>query len=371
MPGRSSKYQKSSSQKGAEKPLSGGNRGRSKNRALPRGWLFNLWVFLTAILIGVIVWSYWGSNKDSLRPKEVRQEAKKDSQSGDARQDITETQSYRPNGLAAVDTRGDYPPEERKNSGDSRATPTVSTHNSSATLTKTTSPLKIRGQVSIIIDDMGGSLEMAKNFLELPYPIAFAVLPYEPYSREVAQLILRHGHVVLLHMPMEPHDYPKKNPGKGALVLSQDKETQRRLFLKALEQVPGAVGVNNHMGSRFTEDREAMGFFLQMVKEKDLFFVDSATSDKSVACDVAREIGVVCLRRNVFLDHEPSVSFISAQFVRLSDMAASRDMTIVIGHPHRVTLEVLRKKLVEIQAKHVELVSIDKFTASARGRFPE
>jgi polysaccharide deacetylase 2 family uncharacterized protein YibQ len=218
---------------------------------------------------------------------------------------------------------------------------------------------------------MGGSLEMAKNFLELPYPIAFAVLPYEPYSREVAQLILRHGHVVLLHMPMEPHGYPQKNPGKGALVLDQDKETQRRLFLKALEQVPGALGVNNHMGSRFTEDREAMRFFLQMVKEKNLFFVDSATSDKTVACDVAREIGVICLRRNVFLDHEPSVSFINAQFVRLSDMALSRDMTIVIGHPHRVTLELLKKKLGEIQSKNVELVSIDKFTASARGRFPE
>jgi polysaccharide deacetylase 2 family uncharacterized protein YibQ len=206
---------------------------------------------------------------------------------------------------------------------------------------------------------MGGSIDIARKFIALPYPIAFAVLPYEPYSREVARLAKEHGKVVLLHMPMEPHGYPEKNPGKGALLMGQDKETQRRLFFKALEQVPGAVGVNNHMGSRFTENREAMSVFLELVKEKKLFFIDSATTDKTVACDVAREVGVPCLRRDVFLDHEVTVSFTRAQLVRLFDVAKTKELTIAIGHPHRVTLELLQKGLTETRSKNLEIVSLD------------
>ncbi len=197
------------------------------------------------------------------------------------------------------------------------------------------------GKVSIIIDDMGRSIELARKFLELPYPLAFAVLPYEPHTREVAKMIKEKGRVLLLHMPMEPKGYPEVNPGPGALLLGQSKDQQKKLFLEALSRVPGAVGVNNHMGSRFTENREAMTNFLTWVKEQGLFFVDSMTTPDSVGCDVAKTLGVPCVKRNVFLDHLVKQKFISHQLKRLEVMAHNRCFTLAIGHPHELTYKVL------------------------------
>ncbi len=197
------------------------------------------------------------------------------------------------------------------------------------------------GKVSIIIDDMGRSIDIARKFLELPYPLAFAVLPYEPHAKEVAKMIKDKGRVLLLHMPMEPKGYPAVNPGPGALLLEQDKNQQKKLFLEALSRVPGAVGVNNHMGSKFTENREAMTNFLTWVKEQGLFFVDSMTTPNSVGCDVAKSLGVPCVKRDVFLDHLVKQKFILHQLKRLEVMAHNRCFTLAIGHPHELTYQAL------------------------------
>ncbi|MGC8719138.1 MAG: divergent polysaccharide deacetylase family protein [Thermodesulforhabdaceae bacterium] len=412
---RSSGNQDSSSRKGGKGSPSSKRSGRSKGVSFFKGWFLSLWIFLAAVWIGIIIWSYWESGKKPSKPGQTFQDTVKNHQSGESSK--TERQSNKPDvgdvstddknvstkkpdgGEKTTSTYSSQPAKVSSNNGPANliAQPDTSRNQSyqdshkralgeqnalqekisrhgptpeslkEAADHRATSTKKIQGWVSIIIDDMGGNLDIAKKFLELPYPIAFAVLPYEPYSREVSKLIRQHGKVLLLHMPMEPHGYPQKNPGKGALLLGQDRDTQRRLILKALEQVPGAAGVNNHMGSKFTENREAMRSFLEVLKEKNLFFVDSATSDKTVACDVAREVGVVCFRRNVFLDHEPSVSFVNAQFVKLVDMAGSRDATIVIAHPHIVTYELLKKKLAEIQTRNIELVSIDKLGNHTKG----
>ena len=208
---------------------------------------------------------------------------------------------------------------------------------------KDNSYVKQCGRVSLIIDDMGRDIKMAKRFLSLPYPIAFAVLPYEPHTAEVASMIKERGRVLLLHMPMEPKGYPKVNPGPGALFLNQLEDEQKRLFLEALRRVPGAVGVNNHMGSRFTEDREAMTHFLTWVKEQGLFFVDSMTTPKSVGCEIAKEIGVPCVKRDVFLDHLVKKEFIYHQIEELKIKAHNRCYVVAIGHPHELTLNALMK----------------------------
>ena len=199
-----------------------------------------------------------------------------------------------------------------------------------------------RGRVSIIIDDMGRDLEMAKKFLDLPIPLAFAVLPYEPHTREVAEMVRKRGRVLLLHMPMEPKGYPKVNPGPGALLLRQSPEEQHRLFLQALKRVPGAVGVNNHMGSRFTENEEAMRRFLGWVKDEGLFFIDSRTTSSSVACRVASEVGVLCFNRGVFLDHRRDWPFFREQLKVLLKLAENGQNVIAIGHPYIETYNRLR-----------------------------
>lgn len=319
-------------------------------------WVFRLWLFSFLLWTAILFWVYRYSKKNFPPHVTEEKQVKGEKVTGKIRKDATPvvvipppSNTSVPNNVSTVKLG-----QSELHSGSSESTNIKANVPQKNTETR----LHNRKRVSIIIDDMGGSIDMALKFLELPYPIAFAVLPYEPHSQEVSRLVKSYGKVLLLHMPMEPHEYPEKNPGKGALLLGQDRETQRKLFLRALERVPGAVGVNNHMGSKFTEDMEAMRFFMEMLKEKNLFFVDSATTSKTVACDVAREVGVRCFRRNVFLDHEPSTVFVNAQLVKLADEAREREITIAIGHPHKVTLDMLRRGLKDIQAKDIELVSI-------------
>jgi len=352
----------------------------------PKGLFLSIWIFGAIVWVGLLLWAYhWSSKKTELHQKVVKSNLENEDSkpsrpiaSSSAPSNNSPASNLLPRyGEEESEEAPHASPPRSKNVHDDRekvVSRDVDKHSSQQKLSdsrEVVSEPSLRDapssstiskhyrRVSIIIDDMGGSMEIAKKFIDLPYPIALAVLPYEPYSREVARLAKEHGKVVLLHMPMEPHGYPEKNPGKGALLLGQGRDTQRKLFLKALEQVPGAVGVNNHMGSRFTENREAMRFFLELVKEKNLFFIDSATTDKTVACDVAREIGVPCLRRDVFLDHEVTASFARAQLVRLFDIAQTKDLTIAIGHPHKITLELLQKVLAETRNKNIEIVSLD------------
>ncbi|MCX7822513.1 MAG: divergent polysaccharide deacetylase family protein [Syntrophobacterales bacterium] len=321
-------------------------KGFSKSPILRR-WFFRLWSFVALIWIGLLFWVYWSSREGNIKVTETKIGLSEKTGLEKVKESLSlTTKSYQDNNKEKT-LLNDGP--NRQSSGDLK------------------NRIVSQGRISIIIDDMGGSLDIARKFLELPYPMAFAVLPYESYSREVAKMIRKNGRVLLLHMPMEPHEYPDKNPGKGALLLSQSRETQRKLFMKALEQVPGAVGVNNHMGSRFTENRDSMRFFMEILKERNLFFVDSVTTDKTVACDVAKDVGVKCFRRNVFLDHEPTVTFVNTQLVRLIDIAKERgDVTIAIGHPHRVTLDTLKRGLKDIQSGNIELVSINEIKSTSR-----
>jgi len=352
----------------------------------PKGLFFSIWIFGAIVWVGLLLWAYhWSSEKTELHQKVVKSNLENEDSKPNkpiASSSTPSNNSPTPNLLPRYGEEESKEathasPIRSKNVPDNRekvVSRDVDKHSSEQKLTDSRevvfepspryapSPSAVSKhyrRISIIIDDMGGSMEIAKKFVELPYPIALAVLPYEPYSQEVARLAKKHGKVVLLHMPMEPHGYPEKNPGKGALLVGQDRDTQRRLFLRALKHVPGAIGVNNHMGSRFTENREAMRVFLELVKEKNLFFIDSATTDKTVACDVAREVGIPCFRRDVFLDHEVTASFTQAQLVRLFDIAQTKDLTIAIGHPHKITLELLQKGLAEIRNKNIEMVSLD------------
>ncbi len=307
---------------------------KSRSKRLGRGPLFGLWVFVAFLFVAILMLAKEIHRPNSYDTPKNQMESK--SQDGYIRRPLPKPSIKDKSSPFNVPS---HPKDEEK----------ILNPSSISSSTR---------YVSIIIDDMGRSVEIAKKFVNLPYPLAFAVLPYEPETKEVVKLIKNSGKTLLLHMPMEPHGYPEKDPGEGALLLTQSRETQRKLFLEALERVPGAVGVNNHMGSRFTEDREAMEFFLSLLKEKGLFFVDSATTNKTVACDVAKSIGVKCFRRDVFIDHEPNLDFVNAQIEHIINMADQKSFILAIGHPHRVTFEVLTSKLRLMRDKNIELVSI-------------
>ncbi|WP_244083266.1 divergent polysaccharide deacetylase family protein [Desulforhabdus sp. TSK] len=198
-------------------------------------------------------------------------------------------------------------------------------------------------RVAIVIDDFGQDLEMARKFLEIPLPVTFSVLPYQSHSKEIAQLAHDRHREVLLHLPMEPHGYPKTNPGDGALLLSMTQDQMQRTLESALDSSPFASGVNNHMGSRFTEDTRSMKTLLKELQERNLYFLDSYTSPKSTGLAAARNFRMPVGRRDIFLDHEVKEEFTRAQIQRLIRKAKIQGTAIAIGHPHDSTLRVLRE----------------------------
>ncbi|HOV84833.1 MAG TPA: divergent polysaccharide deacetylase family protein [Syntrophobacteraceae bacterium] len=196
-------------------------------------------------------------------------------------------------------------------------------------------------RAAIVIDDLGQDLQIAKRFLAVPLPLTYSILPYQQHSREIAHLARYHQREVLLHLPMEPKGYPKTRPGPGALLVSMSESAVRQTLRKALDETPFAAGVNNHMGSRFTERAELMGVLFAELRQRHLYFLDSYTTEKSVCIALASQYGVPFLRRRVFLDHENSEAFVRAQILALIRKARVEGSAVAIGHPREATLKAL------------------------------
>ncbi|MFB3073396.1 MAG: divergent polysaccharide deacetylase family protein [bacterium] len=220
-------------------------------------------------------------------------------------------------------------------------------------------------RVAIVIDDLGVSLKAAQTLLGIPQPLTFAVLPKLTHSREIAEAAAAAGRDVLLHLPMEPLDYPEKDPGPGALFKSMTSEAMVEVLKEDLAAVPKAVGVNNHMGSRLTEDEEVMRLILTMLKERRLFFLDSYTSPRSVVSEVARELGVPTASRHVFLDHEPEgADYVAAQIDRLIAVARRHGEAIGIGHPRPSTIAALQEHLPKLAEAGITVVPLSTLIAA-------
>ncbi len=194
--------------------------------------------------------------------------------------------------------------------------------------------------VAIIIDDMGYHKEIGNELLALPMNLTFSFLAAAPYTTELEEIAFQSGRVVLLHQPMEPKS-KEWDPGPGALLLGQSKEEQKTLFAKNLQAVPHAVGINNHMGSLYTEDRAAMDDLMQLVRAQGIFFIDSFTTAQSQGLTAARAAGVMTARRHVFLDNVHSQDKVCKQLQKLVKSAEENGWAIGIGHPNEATLAAL------------------------------
>ncbi len=218
------------------------------------------------------------------------------------------------------------------------------------------SPVVKRPRVAIIIDDLGYDLGLDEAFFHLNAPLTFAFLPYAPYTKRLATQAHRLRHDILVHLPLEPISRTV-NPGPGVLLTNMDLETVIRILRKDINAVPWAVGVNNHMGSKFTADKQHMEWVLEEIKQRGLFFVDSRTTAKTVAYATARELGVPAAQRDVFLDHDPSPEAIRHQLKRLVSIARQKGYAIAIGHPFLVTWKVLYRELPRLD-KQVKIVPV-------------
>lgn len=215
-------------------------------------------------------------------------------------------------------------------------------------------------RIAIVIDDLGQSLEPAVRLLEIGQPITFSVIPNLPHSQQIVDLAREYGYEAIIHLPMEPRDYPNTKPGPDALLLSMSGEEIRLKIDEALETVDGVTGMNNHMGSRFTEDEERMRQVLKVLKKKRLFYLDSLTTPKSVGYRIARDIGLSAARRDVFIDHYKESAEIRKSLDQLVTLARKRGQAIGIGHPYEDTIQVLTEEIGAIVDMGFEFVVISE-----------
>jgi polysaccharide deacetylase 2 family uncharacterized protein YibQ len=201
----------------------------------------------------------------------------------------------------------------------------------------------VRPKLAIIIDDLGYDKDMAFSFMQLDIPVTFSVFPVAPYTDDIVKMANEAGREILLHLPMEPKNYPFINPGPGTLFLSMSADQIRGTLAQDLGRVPLACGVNNHMGSSFTESRSKMIVVLKELKRRHLFYIDSRTTSGTVGFKLAEEIGLPAAERNVFLDNELDLKAIRIQMERLLSLARHKGSAIGIAHPYKETLEVLKE----------------------------
>jgi polysaccharide deacetylase 2 family uncharacterized protein YibQ len=226
-----------------------------------------------------------------------------------------------------------------------------------------TVPVGKAGRVAIIVDDLGRGLKQAKQLLAIRQLVTFAILPIETHAAEVARLAHAAGREVILHTPMEPQGFPVVDPGDDALLVGYSDDELRQRMNALLARVPHAAGINNHMGSRFTEDERVMGVVMAVLRERRLFFVDSLTSSQSVGTTTAGRAGVPILRRDVFLDNVAEVEPIARELRRLADKARRNGGAVGICHPYPETLRALELELPKLAAQGIRFVKVSELLA--------
>ena len=209
--------------------------------------------------------------------------------------------------------------------------------------------------VAIIIDDLGYDKKIARKLSELNGGITFSILPHSPHQESIANLARKNGLGTMLHLPMEPFEYPNVNPGPGTLLTTMKPDRLIRQLEENLASVPHIKGVNNHMGSKMTAESSQMYQIFSVLKKRNLFFIDSRTSDKSLCKPSARLFQIPFAQRDVFLDHSQDPDFIRKQIKELIRIAQRNGQAVGIGHPHTITYEILREMMPELEKK-VKLV---------------
>jgi hypothetical protein len=216
-------------------------------------------------------------------------------------------------------------------------------------------------RIAIVIDDLGGEENsIARELLTWDIPITFSILPFVPHAKRLASEAHQKGREIILHVPMEPHGYPRTNPGKGVLLYAMSKEGLRRQLLEDIEAVPYIRGVSNHMGSRLMEDPEKLKIVLAELKKRGLFFLDSRTTSQSVGFQTAKSLGVKSGERSVFLDHAQGEQAVMQSLELLIQTARSSGKAIGIGHPHAATITSLKKMIPRIQEKGIQIVPLSE-----------
>jgi len=206
-------------------------------------------------------------------------------------------------------------------------------------------------EIVIIIDDIGYDKKIALALCDLDSNITFSVLPFAPFGKIISKKLHAKGSQLMLHLPMEPVEYPEINPGPGAILSSMSPDTLLDQLKKNMKEVPYIVGVNNHMGSKITTHSDQMNQIFTILKKEDLFFIDSRTAPESQCEASARLLRLRFGQRDIFLDNFQNQEYITGQFEKLKALAIKHGSAIGIGHPYEATLYTLSRELPKLKNK--------------------
>ena len=221
------------------------------------------------------------------------------------------------------------------------------------------------GALAVVVDDVGNADGSLERLERLSGPLAIAVLPDAPKSREAVALAKRKGWELLVHLPMAGARGPSE---PGTISADDDDATIARRVATAIDRVPGAIGLNNHQGSVATADRRVVRAVLSVVRERGLFFLDSRTSAATVAAEEARALGLATIPRDVFLDDARAEAVseggvpeaLSAAWTRALGLAASKGHAVVIGHPGAASVDFLASRLPQLERRGVLRVRLSE-----------
>jgi polysaccharide deacetylase 2 family uncharacterized protein YibQ len=219
-------------------------------------------------------------------------------------------------------------------------------------------------RMAIIVDDMGYEPVRDAEWLDFPEKISVSVLPFGPSSHTVAASASSKGYCVLLHVPMEPESPSVDGTEPYRLRRGMTAKEIEDLVVRMAQDIPQATGASNHMGSAFTADEAAMGAFAAALKGRGLFFVDAATTGGSLGMDAARRAGVPAVRRDVFLDDDPSPEAMRRQWERAIALAKKRGEAVLVCHPRRETLKAMREMLPDLKKEGIRPVTIQEMLAA-------
>jgi uncharacterized protein len=219
-------------------------------------------------------------------------------------------------------------------------------------------PVEIKGKIAIVIDDWGYNLNNVDIIGQIAQPLTCSVLPNLAYSKEVTGYLQAHGCEIILHLPLEPHE--KYRLEQNTILTSMDAQAIRDTVSEDLGSIVYAKGVSNHMGSLATEDLRTMEIVFKELKKRNLYFLDSFVSSKSICADLARKVAIGFAKRDVFLDNEEQYGYIRKQIYKLKLKAKMRGFAIGIGHDRKITLGVLREVMPELEKEGYKFVFVSE-----------
>lgn len=218
--------------------------------------------------------------------------------------------------------------------------------------------------VALVIDDFGNDRRGVKEMLDLDIPITVAVMPFLPRSVEDAKNAHRKGFDVLLHMPMEPNIGKKEWLGKKAITSNLDNNRVEKIINEAFDEIKFAIGMNNHMGSKITQNERIMSCVFKVLKERNMFFLDSKTASKTISSKISAQTGVICLERDIFLDNNKTRRSIQKQMSKLATIAHKKGYAIGIGHvgPEggKITAQVIKDMSKKLEMEGIEFIRLSQ-----------